>query len=122
MAIRSCSRYQVFCFASELKALPSPPHYHYSNFAFFLFGLGGGAINGATNAVVSDISKTEKGANLSLLGIFFGLGSLGMPLLIGLLKDRVGFDVILGTVGFFTFIITIFFLLLRFPEPKQKQI
>ena len=87
----------------------------------FLFGLGGGAINGATNAVVSDISKTEKGANLSLLGIFFGLGSLGMPLLIGLLKDRVGFDVILGTVGFFTFIITIFFLLLRFPEPKQKQ-
>ena len=90
-------------------------------FCIFLFGLGGGAINGATNAVVSDISKTEKGANLSLLGIFFGLGSLGMPLLIGLLKDRVGFDVILGTVGFFTFIITIFFLLLRFPEPKQKQ-
>ncbi|MCA1741476.1 MAG: MFS transporter, partial [Bacteroidales bacterium] len=47
----------------------------------FLFGLGGGAINGATNAVVADISTTGKGANLSLLGVFFGLGALGMPLL-----------------------------------------
>ena len=87
----------------------------------FSFGLGGGAINGATNAVVSDISETEKGANLSLLGIFFGLGSLGMPLLLGSLKDRVEFDVILGTVGAFTFVITLFFLLLKFPAPKQKQ-
>ena len=90
-------------------------------FCIFLFGLGGGAINGATNAVVSDISETEKGANLSLLGIFFGLGSLGMPLLIGLLKDRLGFDLILGSVGAFTFIITIFFLLIKFPAPRQKQ-
>ena len=37
----------------------------------FLFGLGGGAINGATSALVSDISEKEKGANLSLLGVFF---------------------------------------------------
>src|SRR5688572_9976767 len=87
----------------------------------FSFGLGGGAINGATNAVVSDISETEKGANLSLLGIFFGLGSLGMPLLLGTLKDSVEFDVILGIVGAFTFIITLFFLLLKFPAPKHKQ-
>ena len=90
-------------------------------FCIFLFGLGGGAINGATNAVVSDISETEKGANLSLLGIFFGLGSLGMPLLIGLLKDRLGFDLILGSVGAFNFIITVFFLLIKFPAPRQKQ-
>jgi len=90
-------------------------------FCIFFFGLGGGAINGATNAVVSDISETEKGANLSLLGIFFGLGSLGMPLLIGLLKDRLGFDLILGSVGAFTFIITVFFLLITFPAPRQKQ-
>ena len=90
-------------------------------FCIFLFGLGGGAINGATNAVVSDISETDKGANLSLLGIFFGLGSLGMPLLIGLLKDSLGYDLILGTVGVFTFVITIFFLILKFPAPKHKQ-
>lgn len=109
----------LFCFGIEGIAFAST--LPLLKFCIFLFGLGGGAINGATNAVVSDISKTEKGANLSLLGIFFGLGSLGMPLLIGLLKDRFGFDIILGIVGGFSFIITIFFLLLRFPTPKQKQ-
>jgi MFS transporter, FHS family, glucose/mannose:H+ symporter len=87
----------------------------------FLFGVGGGAINGATNAVVSDISTTQKGANLSLLGIFFGVGSLGMPLLLGTLKNYYRFDVILGAVGVLTFVITAFFLFLRFPVAKQKQ-
>ncbi|MBL7699010.1 MAG: MFS transporter [Chitinophagaceae bacterium] len=89
--------------------------------SIFIFGLGGGAINGATNAVVSDISEKNKGANLSILGIFFGVGSLGMPLLIGLLKNYFTFDSILGLIGACTFVISIFFLLIRFPEPKQKQ-
>lgn len=89
--------------------------------SIFIFGLGGGAINGATNAVVSDISETDKGANLSVLGIFFGVGSLGMPLLIGLLKNYWGFDAILGLIGAFTFVVSIFFLLIKFPEPKLKQ-
>lgn len=89
--------------------------------SILVFGLGGGAINGATNAVVADISEKNKGANLSVLGIFFGVGSLGMPLLIGLLKDYFGFDSILGLIGAFTFVVSIFFLLVKFPEPKQKQ-
>ncbi|MGN6164621.1 MAG: MFS transporter, partial [Flavisolibacter sp.] len=52
----------------------------------FIFGLGGGVVNGATNAVVADISDVNKGANLSLLGVFFGVGALGMPLILGLLS------------------------------------
>jgi MFS family permease len=43
----------------------------------FLFGFGGGAINGACNAVVADISEEHKGANLSLLGGFFCIGCFG---------------------------------------------
>jgi len=54
----------------------------------FLFGFGGGAINGATNAVVSDISQSNKGANLSLLGIFYAIGALGMPFILGALENR----------------------------------
>src|SRR5690606_13069495 len=46
--------------------------------SIFFFGLGGGIINGSTNALVADLSTTHKGANLSILGIFFGLGALGM--------------------------------------------
>ena len=33
----------------------------------FFFGVGGGAINGATNAAVADISAKDKGAELSIL-------------------------------------------------------
>lgn len=89
--------------------------------SILIFGLGGGAINGTTNTIVSDLSERDKGANLSILGIFFGLGLLIMPLLIGLLKNDFSFDKILALVGSFTLVISIFFLLIRFPEPKQKQ-
>ena len=53
----------------------------------FLIGSGGGAVNGATNALVSDISERDKAANLNLLGVFFGIGALGMPLILGLLQS-----------------------------------
>src|SRR5687767_4916238 len=51
----------------------------------FITGIGGGIMNGGANALVADISKEDKGANLSLLGVFFGIGALGTPLLLGLL-------------------------------------
>ncbi len=86
-----------------------------------LFGFGGGAVNGAANALVSDISDTNKGANLSLLGAFFGIGALGMPLILGLLKPQFGFEVILALVGALTSVAGIYFLLIRFPPPKQPH-
>lgn len=87
----------------------------------FLIGMGGGAINGATSALVSDISEKGKGANLSLLGVFFGIGALGMPFLLGILGNSFNFQEILATVGVVTFFMGIFYLLIRFPPPKQSQ-
>lgn len=85
----------------------------------FLFGLGGGAINGATSALVSDISKKEKGANLSLLGVFFAIGALGMPFVLGVLENRLSYEIILSIIGIATFIMGVFFLLIKFPPPKH---
>ncbi len=87
----------------------------------FLIGLGGGAINGATSALVSDISEKDKGANLSLLGVFFGIGALGMPLLLGILEGSFNFQAIVSFVGIVTFAAGIFYLLIKFPPPKQAQ-
>jgi len=87
----------------------------------FLTGLGGGAINGATNALVSDISEKNKGANLSLLGVFYGIGALGTPLLTGLLREWYSFETIFAFIGAFTFALAILFLLISFPPPKQAQ-
>lgn len=87
----------------------------------FLFGLGGGAVNGATNALVADISDKDKGANLSLLGAAFGLGALGMPLLLGVLEGKFNYEIILSFVGLATFAVGVFYLLIQFPPPKQAS-
>ena len=85
----------------------------------FLFGLGGGAINGATSALVSDISEKDKGANLSLLGVFFAIGALGMPFILGILENKLSYEIILSIIGIATFIMGVFFLLVQFPPPKH---
>jgi MFS family permease len=90
-------------------------------FFILLVGLGGGSINGATNALVSDISETGKGANISLLGVFYGVGALGMPLILGLLRNSLNFEVIVAAVGVLTIIIALFFLFIKFPPPKQTK-
>ena len=87
----------------------------------FLFGVGGGAINGATNAVVADISTTGKGADLSILGVFFGIGALGMPLLLSLLKKSVQFETIVAGTGLLALFAAILFAIVRFPAAKQAE-
>jgi len=88
---------------------------------FFFFGAGAGAINGATNAIVSDLSTTEKGANLSLLGVCFTIGALGMPLVLGLLRDIFSFEMILIAVAVLTAATAIFYLVISFPPPKHTE-
>lgn len=92
--------------------------------AFFLIGWGGGMINGATSALVSDISEDHgenKGANLSLFGVFFGLGTLGMPVVLGFLSDRYDTDTIVAGIGLVMILPLVFNLILTFPQPKQAQ-
>lgn len=86
-----------------------------------LIGIGGVVVNGATNALVSDISEREKGADLSLLGVFYGIGALGMPVVLGMLKNRAGFEMIVSAVGLLTLLSGAYFIIIRFPPPKQAQ-
>jgi fucose permease len=89
--------------------------------SIFLIGFGGGAINGGTNALAADTAKGDRGARLSLLGVFFGIGALGVPLLLGLLIHSLSYEKILFWVGIFVLLPTIFFLIVDFPPPKQPQ-
>lgn len=84
----------------------------------FLFGLGGGAVNGATSALVADLSDEKKGANLSVLGVFFGIGALGMPLVSGALEKVVPYEVILAVIGGLCFLLGVFYVCIRFPVAK----
>jgi fucose permease len=89
--------------------------------SIFLFGVAGGAINGATNAVVSDLSAQDKGANLSLLGVCYAIGALGMPFILGLLKNIYHFEVIVTSVGVLTLAAGVFFMIIKFPPPKHSE-
>jgi fucose permease len=85
----------------------------------FIFGISAGIINGATNAVVSDISKGSEGSNLSLLGVFFGVGALGMPLVIGALKNSFSSYQIVESVGWLTFAVGLLYSFISFPPSKK---
>lgn len=87
----------------------------------FLIGFAGGIINGGTSALVADISAENKGANLSLLGVSFGAGALGMPLLLGVLSKQFDYTTILAAVSGFMLIPVVFYFFVRFPAPKQTQ-
>jgi FHS family glucose/mannose:H+ symporter-like MFS transporter len=91
------------------------------NIAVFFIGFGGGVLNGATNALVADISDETKGANLSLLGVFYGLGALGMPTVLNILKNLYSTEGIIASVGGFIFVVAISFFFVAFPKPKLAQ-
>ncbi|MFO7846007.1 MAG: MFS transporter [Balneolaceae bacterium] len=86
-----------------------------------LFGVGGGIMNGATNALVSDISGTDRSAGLTFLAAFFGLGAFGVPLILGLLLHLFSYTAIVSSLGIIVIAAIVFFLLLDFPEAKFKD-
>lgn len=87
----------------------------------FCIGLGGGILNGVTNALVSEISEEHASADLSLLGVFFGLGALGTPVILGLFKGIYAFEEILtGLLALIT-VFAMVFLRINFPKSNNEQ-
>jgi fucose permease len=84
-------------------------------------GLGGGAINGGANALVADTTEGDRGARLSLLGVFFGIGALGVPSLLGILIHVLSYERILFWIGISVWLPMILFLVISFPPPKHPQ-
>ena len=52
-----------------------------ASIAAFLLGVGGGGLNTCTNVLVSDLYTERRGSMLNLLGIFFGVGAISIPLM-----------------------------------------
>jgi len=90
-------------------------------FFVFLIGFGGGVLNGATNALAADVSPGARGSRLSLLGVFFGIGAMTMPGTLALLSRHVPLSTIVSAIGLVTLVPVAWFLLIRFPPPKQRD-
>ena len=89
--------------------------------AVILLGVGGGALNGATNTLVADLhdDARRKSAALNRLGIFFGFGALFLPFTIGAMLEKVAVEPLLIAAAALCAAAGIYSFVLRFPAPKQ---
>jgi fucose permease len=111
----------VVLVAIGLEGIAFAPSVFLMSVAVVLIGFGGGLVNGACNALVADISPGGRAAGLSTLGVFFGIGALGVPLTLGLLRARFGDTGIIAAIGGLVALVPFYIAMLRFPEPKQPQ-
>jgi fucose permease len=89
--------------------------------AMLAFGFAGGLLNGATNALVADITPEGRGSGLALLGVFFGLGAFSVPLVLGVLLQWLTYPAIVAGLAALVVVPLVDFALLELPPPKQAQ-
>lgn len=90
--------------------------------AIFAIGLGGGALNGETNALVTEIYEgARRAARLSLLGVFYGIGALAIPLLLAWLSRSYNYNTVLTGISAVLALGIVFCAVTRFPGAKQPQ-
>ncbi len=106
--------------AASLGVMPSLSSYSEFAAAAFLYGLGGGGLNTATNALVADVSAPRRAAALNLLGFLFSLGAISAPLLLSSVAGNLSASVVLHGLAILCLVIAIALLSLRFPPPAKS--
>lgn len=81
-----------------------------------LLGVGGGGLNTSTNALVSDLYGEDRGPMLNVLGIFYGIGALGIPLLAAVIAGHLPIALQLLICAGLAGACALLFLRLQFPE------
>jgi MFS transporter, FHS family, glucose/mannose:H+ symporter len=103
-------------------AMPSLAGYTALAGAALAYGLGGGVLNTATTALVSDLSASGRGVALNLLGFSFSLGAITAPLLISWALKGPSFPRVLRLLALAPAIILVLILPLRFPAPAHAAV
>ncbi len=107
--------------AIGLQGIAFAPSMPWLRTAVVVIGFGGGIINGGTNALVADIAAEGRTAGLSLLGVFFGVGAVGVPFVLGSLLGTFSYSAIIATVGALVLVPFVLTAMTPFPAPKQPQ-
>jgi len=105
--------------AAALAAMPSMSSYPLLAGAALVYGVGGGILNTATNAVVSGLSAYGRGAALNLLGFSFSLGAVSAPLLMSFASRRFPPSAILYLLAVPPAAVLLLILALPFPRPTN---
>jgi FHS family glucose/mannose:H+ symporter-like MFS transporter len=86
-----------------------------------LLGVGGGAVNAASNTLVADLhdDPAGKSAALNRLGVVFGFGALLLPFAMGLLLETIGLAGILSAAAALCALVAVYNVVPAFPPPKH---
>jgi fucose permease len=107
--------------AVGIEGIAFAPSMAWLRVAVVVVGFGGGIINGGTNALVADVSADDRTAGLSLLGVFFGVGAVGVPFVLASLLGTFSHSAIIAAVGAFVAVPFVITAATPFPAPKQPQ-
>lgn len=86
-----------------------------------LLGVGGGGLNTSTNVLVSDLYGEQRGPMLNLLGIFFGIGALCIPLLAASIVGRFTIAQLLLFCAALSAVCAFVYALTKFPPALSSQ-
>jgi MFS family permease len=88
--------------------------------SMLMLGVGGGMLNGVTNALVAEIYDDKtRGGRLSMLGAFYCIGALLWTLLNYFNDGK--FTLPLNCISVIMFVFIVFFLSVSFPNPKPHN-
>ena len=88
--------------------------------AAILLGLGGGGLNTCTNVLVSDLYAAQRGQMLNLLGIFFGVGALSVPLMAASLEGHFTIPQLFLFCAVLAAICALCYAVISFPPARAK--
>jgi MFS transporter, FHS family, glucose/mannose:H+ symporter len=89
--------------------------------AAILLGFGGGGLNTCTNALVSDLYVDRRGPMLNLLGIFFGVGAISIPLMAVSIEGRFTIPQLFIFCSVLAVVCALWYALSSFPPAKANQ-
>ena len=90
--------------------------------SIFIIGFGGGILNGISNALVSDASTDKnRSSNLSILGVFYTIGAITIPLLFATLSKSISYTPIVAGAGVMMTLTILYYAFVEFPKGKFKQ-
>lgn len=87
--------------------------------AAFTLGVGGGGLNTVNNVLVSDLYDAGRAPRLNVLGTFFGIGALLIPLTAATLIERISLDQMLLASAGLAVVSAAAYLALPFPPPRE---
>jgi MFS transporter, FHS family, glucose/mannose:H+ symporter len=89
--------------------------------AAILLGLGGGGLNTSTNVLVSDLYAEQRGPMLNLLGIFFGVGAISIPLMAASIEGHFTIPQLFIFCAVLATICALLYAAISFPPATAKQ-